>query len=101
MPVPESRLRPAPIAAFCIPIAMFGFGWTGQYESVHWIVPIIFTSFFGTSTHSLRTGPLLTCTGIGSFILFQTIFSYLSDTYPKELASVFTINDLFRSSFGA
>lgn len=60
IPTPEIRLYPAPIAAVCIPIAMFGFGWSGQYESVHWIVPIIFTSFFG----------------IGAFILFQVIFAY-------------------------
>lgn len=60
IPCPEIRLYPAPIAAICIPIAMFGFGWTGQYETVHWIVPIIMTSFFG----------------IGAFILFQCIFAY-------------------------
>ena len=49
-----------PIAAFCIPIAMFGFGWSGQSANVHWMVPIFFTSFFG----------------IGAFILFQAIFAY-------------------------
>lgn len=85
IPLPEIRLYPAPIAAFCIPIAMFGFGWSGQYESVHWIVPIIFTGFFG----------------IGAFILFQTIFAYFGDVYFTELGSVLTLNDLFRASFGA
>ena len=60
IPIPEIRLYPAPIAAVCIPIAMFGFGWTGQYPSIHWMVPIIFTGFFG----------------VGAFILFQCIFAY-------------------------
>jgi hypothetical protein len=40
IPKPEIRLYPAPIAAFCIPIAMFGFGWTGMYPDVHWMVPM-------------------------------------------------------------
>lgn len=29
-----------------IPISMLGVGWSGQYASVHWIVPIIFSSLF-------------------------------------------------------
>ncbi|KAK1925413.1 MFS general substrate transporter [Papiliotrema laurentii] len=85
IPCPEIRLYPAPIAAVCIPIAMFGFGWTGQYESVHWIVPIIFTGFFG----------------VGAFILFQCIFAYFGDVYYAEIGSVLTLNDLFRSTWGA
>ncbi|WVR06123.1 hypothetical protein IAU60_003153 [Kwoniella sp. DSM 27419] len=85
IPNPEIRLYPAPIAAFCIPIAMFGFGWSGQYESVHWIVPIIFTSFFG----------------IGGFVLFQCIFAYFGDVFYEDIASVLTLNDLFRASWGA
>ena len=40
IPEPEIRLYPAPIAAVCIPIAMFGFGWSGMYPSVHWMVPV-------------------------------------------------------------
>ncbi|WWC66124.1 uncharacterized protein I206_100024 [Kwoniella pini CBS 10737] len=85
IPCPEIRLYPAPIAAVCIPIAMFGFGWSGQYESVHWIVPTIFTGFFG----------------IGAFILFQCIFAYFGDVFYTEMASVLTLNDLFRASWGA
>ncbi|WWC58885.1 uncharacterized protein I303_101430 [Kwoniella dejecticola CBS 10117] len=85
IPCPEIRLYPAPIAAVCIPIAMFGFGWSGQYESVHWIVPTIFTAFFG----------------IGAFVLFQCIFAYFGDVFYTEMGSVLTLNDLFRASWGA
>ncbi|WRT64422.1 uncharacterized protein IL334_001354 [Kwoniella shivajii] len=85
IPKPEIRLYPAPIAAFCIPIAMFGFGWSGQYESVHWIVPTIFTAFFG----------------IGAFVLFQCIFAYFGDVFYQDIGSVLTLNDLFRASWGA
>jgi hypothetical protein len=60
---PEKRLGPTTVAAFCIPICLFWFGWTGRTAAIHWIVPIIGSGFFG----------------IGSFLLFQTIFAYLTD----------------------
>jgi DHA1 family multidrug resistance protein-like MFS transporter len=43
---PEVRLQPACISAFFIPIALFWSGWTSA-STIHWIVPIIGTSFFG------------------------------------------------------
>jgi hypothetical protein len=30
---------------------MSRFGWSGAYPEVHWFVPILFTSFFGSSCH--------------------------------------------------
>lgn len=45
-PPPEFRLPPAMPAAFLLPISLFWFGWT-TYSSVHWIVPIIGSAFFG------------------------------------------------------
>lgn len=81
------------------------FGWSGAYPEVHWFVPIFFTGFFGVYPSHLyllnKNQGSYWRAGIGAFILFQTIFAYLSDSYPEELASVFTLNDLFRSSFGA
>jgi hypothetical protein len=45
-PEPEFRLPPAmPGAVLCV-IGLFWFGWT-TYRSVHWIVPIIGSGFFG------------------------------------------------------
>lgn len=81
---PEYRLPPAFVGAFCIPICLFWFGWASR-ESVHWIVPIIGTSFFG----------------IGAFLLFMSVLNYLGDAYPLYAASVLAGNDLFRSAFGA
>jgi hypothetical protein len=60
---PEKRLGPMTFAAFCVPICLFWFGWTGRTAVIHWLVPIIGSGFFG----------------IGSFLLFQTIFAYLTD----------------------
>lgn len=81
---PEKRLPPAFVGAFCIPICLFWFGWTAT-ASIHWIVPIIGSSFFG----------------IGGFLLFQSIMNYLPDAYPDYAASVLAGNDLMRSCFGA
>jgi len=81
---PEKRLPPAFVGAFCIPICLFMFGWSSR-ASVHWIVPIIGSSFFT----------------IGAFLLFNSVLNYLGDAYPEYAASVFAGNDFIRSSFGA
>ena len=81
---PEIRLQPAMVGAFFIPVCLFWFGWTSR-TSVHWIVPIIGTSFFS----------------MGAFLLFMAVLGYLGDAYPKYVASVYASNDLVRSGFGA
>ena len=81
---PEKRLPPAFVGAFCIPICLFWFGWSSR-ASVHWIVPIIGSSFFT----------------IGAFLLFNSVLNYLGDAYPEYAASVLAGNDFMRSSFGA
>jgi len=81
---PEKRLPPAFVGAFCIPICLFWFGWTSR-ASVHWIVPIIGSSFFT----------------VGAFLLFNSVLNYLGDAYPEYAASVLAGNDFIRSSFGA
>ena len=81
---PEYRLPPAFVGAFFIPLCLFWFGWSAR-PSVHWIMPIIGSSFFS----------------VGAFLLFNSVLSYLGDAYPKYVASVYAGNDLVRSSFGA
>lgn len=81
---PEKWLEPAILGAWAIPICMFGFGWTAN-ASIHWIVPIILSSFFA----------------VGTFLLFQSGLSYLGDCYPESIASVYAGNDFFRASIGA
>lgn len=66
---PEQRLPPAFVGAFCIPITLFWFGWTSR-ASVHWIVPIIGSSFFT----------------MGAFLLFNSVLNYLGDAYPEYAA---------------
>lgn len=43
---PEYRLPAMIPGSFFVPIALFVYGWTAYYK-VHWIVPIIGTSFLG------------------------------------------------------
>lgn len=81
---PEKRLIPAMVGCFFVPITLFWFGWSSR-ESIHWIMPIIGTSFFG----------------IAAFTLFNAVLPYLSDAYPESVASVLAGNDLMRSAFGA
>ncbi|KAK3670688.1 GTPase-activating protein [Recurvomyces mirabilis] len=81
---PEARLTIAFAGAFGLPICLFMFGWTARPD-IHWIVPIIGTSFFS----------------FGAFCLFMAVLSYIGDAYPKYIASVYAGNDLFRSAFGA
>ena len=81
---PEVRLKPAMVGAFFIPVCLFWFGWSSR-TPIHWIMPIIGSSFFS----------------MGAFLLFNAVLSYLGDAYPKYVASVFAGNDLVRSGFGA
>ncbi|GLA38848.1 hypothetical protein AnigIFM63309_006165 [Aspergillus niger] len=82
---PEMQLPPACIGCFALPISLFWFGWTGQFASVHWIVPIIASMLFS----------------VGGCLIFNCIFCYQAHAYPKYAASVLAGNDFLRSSFGA
>lgn len=81
---PEARLEPSFFGIWWLPICLFGFGWTST-ASIHWIVPMIFASFFS----------------IGTFLAFQSVLNYLSDSYPDYVASILAGNDLFRAAMGA
>ena len=81
---PEARLPPALVGGFFIPICLFWFGWSAR-PSIHWIMPIIGSSYFS----------------IGTFLLFNSVLNYLPDAYPDYAASVLAGNDLFRSALGA
>ncbi|KAH8984843.1 multidrug resistance protein-like protein [Lactarius akahatsu] len=76
---PEERMPIAIVGALIVPICLLWFGWALR-ASVHWIVPIIGSSLFGTT----------------SFLL-----NYLADAYPTYAASVLAGNDFIRSMFGA
>lgn len=63
---PEKRLPAAIVGSIFLPVCMFWFGWTAK-ASVHWISPIIASSFFA----------------IGALLLFNAVLNYQADAYPK------------------
>ncbi|PNS14238.1 hypothetical protein CAC42_6751 [Sphaceloma murrayae] len=71
---PEFRLPPTIVGAIIVPFSLIGFAFT-TYPSVHWIVPIIFSAFFG--------------------------FGHVLTTYPLYAASALAANSFSRSSFAA
>jgi hypothetical protein len=81
-PEPELRLPPAILGAVLIPISLFWVGWT-TYPSVHWIVPIIGSIFFGA----------------GIFFVFSGIWTFLVDAYPAYAASALAANTFTRCMF--
>jgi MFS family permease len=83
-PEPEFRLPTAMFGGVLVPIGLFWFGWT-TYSSVHWVVPIIGSAVFG----------------IGLFLAFTGILTFLVDAYPNYAASAVASNCLVRLVFAA
>ncbi|CEP60784.1 MFS transporter LALA0_S01e18888g [Lachancea lanzarotensis] len=79
---PEDFLPLAMLVCWCLPLALFLFGWTAR---VHWILPVIAEVFFVLAV----------------FNLFQAAFAYLAISYPRYLASVFASNGFCRSVFAS
>ncbi|KAI0666449.1 MFS polyamine transporter [Trametes maxima] len=84
-PPPEERLWGAMIGAPLLVIGCFWLGWTGNYASIHWIVPAIATVPIGAAVA----------------LVFNSFLSYLIDTYLQYSASAFSANTIIRSCVGA
>ncbi|KAI0746294.1 MFS polyamine transporter [Daedaleopsis nitida] len=84
-PPPEERLYGPMIGAPLLIIGSLWLGWTGQYASIHWVVP------------ALATIPI----GAGIALIFNGFLSYLMDTYRQYAASAFSANVIVRSLVGA
>ncbi|OTB04128.1 hypothetical protein M426DRAFT_320975 [Hypoxylon sp. CI-4A] len=81
---PEARLRPAMIGGVLLPVGLFWFAWT-TYMSIHWIVSIIGSIFFG----------------IGQVLLFISLINYSIDAYTVFAASCLAGSAILRALFGA
>lgn len=68
----EKRLPPAIVGSFLLPISLLIFGWTTR-AAIHWIVPIIGSSFLGTAYVCLS----------------YAILNYIPDAYPEDSACAF------------
>jgi DHA1 family multidrug resistance protein-like MFS transporter len=81
---PEMVLPPTFFGSVSLPICLFWYGWSAR-ESMHWIMPIVGSSFFT----------------VGVVTLFNCVLNYLGIAYPTYTASIFAGNALFRATFGA
>ena len=81
---PEFRLPPAIFGSWFCVIGLFIFAWTIT-SSIHYIIPIIGTAFFG----------------FGIILVFSGIFTFLVEAYPLYAASALSANSFARSSFAA
>ena len=82
---PEDRMPLAMIGAIGFPITLFWFAWSGNFNSVHWIVPTLAGVFLDASI----------------VLIFVSYLNYLTDTYLMNVASVMAGNTIMRSAFGA
>ncbi|TVY33447.1 Efflux pump [Lachnellula subtilissima] len=82
---PEDRLEVAMVAGVLFPITMFWFAWSGEYNSVHWIVPTLAGVFLGQAI----------------ILIFVAYLNYLTDSYLVYAASALAANTVCRSAGGA
>ncbi|KAI0534773.1 major facilitator superfamily domain-containing protein [Xylaria digitata] len=80
---PESRLAPLLLGVLLVPAGLIWYGWSAEYK-LHWIVPIIGTSFIG----------------IGINLVWIPVQSYLIDAFTIYAASAIAANTVVRSIFG-
>ena len=85
MPIPEWRLPEVIAGGISFSIGLFWFGWSGNYPSVHWIVPTL-------------SGLM---TGFGIMSIFLQSLNYLVDAYLMFAASAIAANTFLRSLCGA
>jgi MFS transporter, DHA1 family, multidrug resistance protein len=84
-PPAEERLYGAMIAGPTLVVGIFWLGWSGQYSSVHWVVPAL----------------ALVLVGMSISLVFMSFLSYLVDTYLMYSSSAFAANTFIRSAVAA
>lgn len=81
---PEDRLPPVVIGSILFPAGLIWYGWTAHFR-VHWIVPMIGTSFVG----------------YGGTLAFLPVQMYLVDAFQLYAASAIATNTVARNIIGA
>ncbi|KAJ3723760.1 major facilitator superfamily domain-containing protein [Lentinula raphanica] len=84
-PPAEYRLYGAMVGGPALVIGAFWVGWTGEYSSIHWVVPALATIVLGFAIS----------------LIFMSFLSYLIDTYLMYSASAFSANTTIRSLVAA
>lgn len=98
---PEYRLPPLRIGAFLLPIGLFIYGWTAEYE-VHWIAPIIGTCVIGVGNLIIFMVRFPLATYSQQYLTNQqSLQLYLVDSFTVYAASALAANTVMRSIAGA
>ncbi|KAI9675315.1 MAG: hypothetical protein M1817_001218 [Caeruleum heppii] len=82
--VPEERLTPMMLGAFCLPIGLFWFAWTSD-PRITWVPQVLSGIPFGA----------------GVQLIFLPSINYLIDVYTVHANSALAANTFVRSIFGA
>ncbi|KIV97274.1 hypothetical protein PV10_01042 [Exophiala mesophila] len=82
---PEDRLPLAMGGGILFAVTMFWFGWTANFNSIHWFVPTLAGTILSTSI----------------LLIFVAYLNYLTDTYLMYTASAMAANTICRSAGGA
>lgn len=83
--LPEDRLPGAMVGGVMFVVTIFWFGWTAEYNSVHWAVPTVAGVFLAMSI----------------LLIFVVFLNYIVDTYTAYAASALTANTVLRSACAA
>lgn len=81
--VPKHRLYFSCLESTLLPLGLFLFGWTSQFQ-VHWIVPVI-----GVAIST-----------IGIFSVYLAVLNYLADTYHSYANSALAAQSFCRNMLG-
>lgn len=82
---PGDRLAVAKFGGLLLPVAMFWFAWTANYNSIHWIVPTLVGVFLSMAI----------------FPIFVGYLNYLVNVYTSYAASVLAATTVLRACCGA
>lgn len=81
--IPEHRLYFSCVQSILLPLGLFLFGWSAQFQT-HWIVPAI----------------AVAASTMGIFSIYLAVFNYLADTYQRYASSALAAQSFCRNMMG-
>jgi DHA1 family multidrug resistance protein-like MFS transporter len=111
-PPPEKRLTPSMIAGPVLVVGILWLGWTGNYASIPWYVPVMGSILVGMSIIlifiSFLVSRVRACARTLRYLLERAVLifwsimkGYVVDAYLMYAASAFAANTMIRSGVAA
>ncbi|GAA6031621.1 hypothetical protein JCM8097_006553 [Rhodosporidiobolus ruineniae] len=95
VPIPEYRLWGAMYFAWMMPAGLFIFSFTGSYEHVHWMGPMVALVLILVGIYHIFNADA------DLFSAIYRTYNYTSDSYPEVASSAIAGQGLLRNMFGA